>query len=494
MTINFKAPEIKELQPRLLVLGVGGAGGNAINEMIDNGLQGVEFVAVNTDAQDLKSSKAKARIQIGLNLTKGLGAGAKLDIGQAAADESLNEIVNTLQGANMVFIAAGMGGGTGTGAAHVIARAAKELNILTVGVVTLPFLYEGPSRMRRAQLGLEELRKHVDTIIVIPNQNLFKIANEQTTFEESFNLSNNVLMHGVQSVTDLMVRPGIINLDFADVETVMASMGKAMMGTGESEGEGRAMKAAEMAISNPLIDDYTLKGAKGLLVNITGGKDLKLFEVDEVVNKIRAEVDAEAEVIIGAITDSSLDGKIRVSIVATSLDGQQPEAKSVINMVHRIQNRNPGYSDFSNIDSAQSFNFSNTMANPISHGANALKLENEVEQTPNNSTSQMMTQHTENTQETEVENIVENSQTSDYEQSFSEEVLRDSGDENLSINSPEETSNGLENFGVEEDAPDLFSSDSESLESEDLLSSESKEDSSEDDDLEIPAFLRRQKN
>ena len=277
MTINFKTPEIKELQPRLLVLGVGGAGGNAINEMIENGMQGVEFIAVNTDAQDLKHSKAKSKIQIGLNLTKGLGAGAKLDIGQAAADESLNEIVNILQGANMVFIAAGMGGGTGTGAAHVIARAAKELNILTVGVVTLPFLYEGPSRMRRAQIGLEELRKHVDTIIVIPNQNLFKIANEQTTFEESFNLSNNVLMHGVQSVTDLMVRPGIINLDFADVETVMASMGKAMMGTGEAEGEGRAMKATEMAISNPLIDDYTLKGAKGLLVNITGGKDLKII-------------------------------------------------------------------------------------------------------------------------------------------------------------------------------------------------------------------------
>ena len=359
MTINLRAPEIKELQPRLLVMGIGGAGGNAINEMIDNGMQGVEFIAVNTDAQDLKHSKAKSKIQIGLNLTKGLGAGAKLDIGQAAADESLNEIVNILQGANMVFIAAGMGGGTGTGAAHVIARAAKELNILTVGVVTLPFLYEGPSRMRRAQIGLEELRKHVDTIIVIPNQNLFKIANEQTTFEESFNLSNNVLMHGVQSVTDLMVRPGIINLDFADVETVMASMGKAMMGTGEAEGEGRAMQATEMAISNPLIDDYTLKGAKGLLVNITGGKDLKLFEVDEVVNKIRSEVEADAEVIIGAITDEALAGKIRVSIVATSLDNQQPESKSVVNMVHRIQNRNTGYSDFGSNNHTASFSFSN---------------------------------------------------------------------------------------------------------------------------------------
>ena len=495
MTINFKSPEIKELQPRLLVVGVGGAGGNALNEMIDNGLQGVEFIAVNTDAQDLKSSKAKARIQIGLSLTKGLGAGAKHDIGQAAADESLNEIVNTLQGANMVFITAGMGGGTGTGAAHVIARAAKELNILTVGVVTLPFLYEGPSRMRRAQVGLEELRKHVDTIIVIPNQNLFKVANEQTTFEESFNLSNNVLMQGVQSVTDLMVRPGIVNLDFADVETVMASMGKAMMGTGEAEGEGRAAKAADMAISNPLIDDYTLKGAKGLLVNITGGKDLKLFEVDEVVNKIRAEVDPEAEVIIGAITSGDLDGKIRVSIVATALDGQQPESKSVINMVHRIQNRNPGYSDFNSASSAQSFNFSPTMTSPISHGANALKLENEIiaEPATNTASSEMMNEQTAINQE--VESIVENNQSNDYEQSFSEEALTTAQSEENSPIEEEHVSNGLENFGVEgEDAPDLFSSDSATSETEGFLSTETSENTSEDDDLEIPAFLRRQKN
>ncbi|MDC3295856.1 cell division protein FtsZ [Candidatus Pelagibacter sp.] len=495
MTINFKSPEIKELQPRLLVVGVGGAGGNALNEMIDNGLQGVEFIAVNTDAQDLKLSKAKARIQIGLSLTKGLGAGAKHDIGQAAADESLNEIVNTLQGANMVFITAGMGGGTGTGAAHVIARAAKELNILTVGVVTLPFLYEGPSRMRRAQQGLEELRKHVDTIIVIPNQNLFKVANEQTTFEESFNLSNNVLMQGVQSVTDLMVRPGIVNLDFADVETVMASMGKAMMGTGEAEGEGRAAKAADMAISNPLIDDYTLKGAKGLLVNITGGKDLKLFEVDEVVNKIRAEVDPEAEVIIGAITSGDLDGKIRVSIVATALDGQQPESKSVINMVHRIQNRNPGYSDFNSASSAQSFNFSPTMTTHISHGANALKLENEIiaEPATNTASSEMMNEQTATNQE--VESIVENNQSNDYEQSFSEEALTTAQPEEKNPIEEEHVSNGLENFGVEgEDAPDLFSSDSATSETEGFLSTETSENNSEDDDLEIPAFLRRQKN
>ena len=249
----------------------------------------------------------------------------------------------------MVFIASGMGGGTGTGASHVIAKAAREMNILTVGVTTLPFSYEGPKRMRRATAGLEELKRHLDTTIVVPNQNLFKIANETTGFEESFSLSNDVLKHGVQSITDLMVRPGMINLDFADVETVMSSSGKAMMGTGEAEGENRAINAAEQAISNPLIDDYSLKGAKGLLINITGGKDLKLFEVDEVVKKITSEVDPEVEFIKGCIIDPSLEGRLRVSIVATSLDGQQPESKSVINMVHRIQNRNPGYSDFSNL-------------------------------------------------------------------------------------------------------------------------------------------------
>ena len=488
MTINFKVPEIKELKPRILVLGVGGAGGNAINEMIDAGVDGVEFVAVNTDAQDLKTSKSKTRIQIGLNLTKGLGAGAKHEIGQAAADESLNDIVDILKGANMVFITAGMGGGTGTGAAHVIARAAKELNILTVGVVTLPFLYEAPSRMRRAQQGLDELRKHVDTIIVIPNQNLFKIANEQTTYKESFQLSNSILRHGVQSVTDLMVKDGLVNLDFADVETVMSSMGKAMMGTGEAEGEGRAEKATELALNNPLIDDYSLRGAKGLLINITGGEDLKLFEVDEIVNKIRSEVDAEAEIINGSIIDPSLDGKIRVSIVATSLDGQQPESKSVINMVHRIQNRNPGYSDFSSNNGTTSFSFSNTSSNPISQGATALKLENEVvtENINNESVNEVNNQyHEELVKSQEVENIIENT-SNDDEKSFSQEVLNSSE----SIETP---SNDLKEFGVDTNEPDLFSSDNQNLNSDDLLGS-IEEDQEEEDDLEIPAFLRRQKN
>ena len=485
MTINFKAPDIKELKPRILVMGVGGAGGNAINGMVENGLQGVEFIAVNTDAQDLKLSHAKTKIQMGLNLTKGLGAGARLDVGQAAADESLNEIINIIQGANMVFITAGMGGGTGTGAAHVIARAAKELNILTVGVVTLPFLYEGPSRMRRAQQGLEELRKHVDTIIVVPNQNLFKIASEQTTFEESFDLSNDVLLHGVQSITDLMVRPGLINLDFADVETVMSSMGKAMMGTGEAEGEGRAVKAAEAAINNPLIDDYTLKGAKGLLVNITGGKDLKLFEVDEAVNKVRSEVDHEAELIIGAITDPTLDGKMRVSIVATSLDGQQPESKSVINMVHRIQNRNSGYSDMTNNGSHQSFNFSTQATSTLTEGANALKLDNEVEEPiiqDSNTTNGSIDESNSLTDELVESNIINELETNS---TLDEKV------QNLNAEVEENSSNGLENFALEEDTPELFNSDNSD---QNEVASIDNTENSEEDDLEIPAFLRRQKN
>ena len=486
MTINFKAPEIRELKPRILVLGVGGAGGNAINEMIESGVEGVEFIAVNTDAQDLKTSKAQTRIQIGLNITKGLGAGAKHEIGQAAADESLNDIIDLLKGSNMVFITAGMGGGTGTGAAHVIARAAKELNILTVGVVTLPFLYEAPSRMRRAQQGLEELRKHVDTIIVIPNQNLFKIANEKTTYKESFQLSNSVLRHGVQSVTDLMVKDGLVNLDFADVETVMSSMGKAMMGTGEAEGDGRAAKATDMALNNPLIDDYSLKGAKGLLINITGGDDLTLFEVDEIVNKIRAEVDPEAEIINGSIIDSKLEGKIRVSIVATALDGQEPESKSVINMVHRIQNRNTGYSDFSQVNVPSSFNLNSSIQNTAIDGANALKIDSEENFEINSETisSKVADQKPQETQEVVLESKEDESNSLILENEYTEE---------------EKASNGLENFQIEEnDTPELFDSDSslvsEHNENEKDFSSFAKDKNEDEDDLEIPAFLRRQKN
>ena len=479
MTINFKTPEIKELKPRILVLGVGGAGGNAINKMIESGLQGVEFVAVNTDAQDLIHSKAKAKIQIGLNLTKGLGAGSKIDIGQAAADESLNEIVNCLQGANMVFVTAGMGGGTGTGSAHVIARAAKELNILTVGVVTLPFLYEGSSRMRRAQQGLEELRKHVDTIIVVPNQNLFKIANEQTGFEESFELSNDVLLQGVQSITDLMVRPGLVNLDYADVETIMSSMGKAMMGTGEAEGEGRALKAAEQAMTNPLIDDYSLRSAKGLLINITA-KNPTLFEVSEVVEKITSEVDPEVEFIKGCIIDPSLEGRFRVSIVATSLDGQQPESKSVINMVHRIQNRNPGYSDFSNLRPNHSFEMNKGLS---TSGANALKIEtNDVKVSENDLISSMIDEKM----------AVGNPAISDFgneENSLDEKLILNDSEANISS----DESNGLENFNLDAQDPQLFDG-SQNINSDQETNVKEDTDTNEEDELEIPAFLRRQKN
>ncbi len=497
MSINIGGGELRELKPRILVLGVGGAGGNAINAMIDAGMEGVEFVAVNTDAQDLKMSKAHAKIQIGMNLTKGLGAGAKHDIGQAAADESLNEIINYMQGANMVFITSGMGGGTGTGASHVIAKAARELNILTVGVTTLPFSYEGPKRMRSAIMGLEQFKKHLDTVIVVPNQNLFKIASETTTLEESFNLSNNVLKHGVQSVTDLMVRPGMINLDFADVETVMSSKGKAMMGTGEAEGENRAMSATEMALNNPLIDEYSLQGAKGLLINITGGNDLTLFEVDQSVNKIRAEVDPEAEIIFGAIKDENMTGKIRVSIVATALDGYKTEDKTVLNMVSRIQNRNTGYSE--NLFSQNSRVENNTL-NSI-EGATALKLDE----------SYQLDEEEYNRSTNNIENLSE-----------SESLMKKQNNSNLTSNdlpsglsiesaSYMEHNNLVENESNpslsednEEYTPKLFSDsrnyeteeknfeetlDQEKIEKEQLFDQEINEE----DDFEIPAFLRKQK-
>ena len=499
MSINIGGGELRELKPRILVLGVGGAGGNAINAMIESGMEGVEFVAVNTDAQDLKMSKAHAKIQIGMNLTKGLGAGAKHDIGQAAADESLNEITSYIQGANMVFITSGMGGGTGTGASHVIARTARELNILTVGVTTLPFSYEGPKRMRRAIEGLEEFKKHLDTVIVVPNQNLFKIASETTTFEESFNLSNNVLKHGVQSVTDLMVRPGMINLDFADVETVMSAMGKAMMGTGEAEGENRAMAATEMALNNPLIDEYSLQGAKGLLINITGGNDLTLFEVDQSVNKIRAEVDPEAELIFGAIKDENMTGKIRVSIVATALDGHKTENKTVLNMFSRVQNRNTGYSE--NLFSQSSRIESNTL-NAID-GATALKLDESYqleEQVLNDSLNNVENQtDSQNFQQTlaDTEQVTNNfpSGVSIESASYME---NNNFDENTSVSSISEKSDSNEEY-----TPKLFSEE-QNFESEEINTGASDQenndteqlfdqDINEEEDFEIPAFLRKQK-
>lgn len=320
MSINLKIPSVTDLNPRITVFGVGGAGGNAVNNMITSKLEGVEFVVANTDAQALAQSKCERRIQIGAALTEGLGAGSKPAIGAAAAEEAMAEILDHLSGIHMVFIAGGMGGGTGTGAAPVIARAAREMGILTVGVVTKPFQFEGQGRMVTAENGIEELTQHVDTLIVIPNQNLFRVANEKTTFADAFSMADEVLHSGVAGITDLMVKEGLINLDFADVRSVMNEMGKAMMGTGQASGEKRAIEAAEAAISNPLLDDVSMRGARGLLISITGGDDLTLYEVDEAATRIREEVDPEANIILGATFDGNLDGFIRVSVVATGID------------------------------------------------------------------------------------------------------------------------------------------------------------------------------
>ncbi|MBV9531876.1 MAG: cell division protein FtsZ [Bradyrhizobium sp.] len=323
MAVNLTPPDINELKPRITVFGVGGAGGNAVNNMITAGLQGVDFVVANTDAQALTMSKAQRIIQMGTQVTQGLGAGSQPDVGAAAAQEVLDEIRDHLSGANMVFVTAGMGGGTGTGAAPVIARTAREMGILTVGVVTKPFHFEGQRRMRTAEAGIAELHKVVDTLLIIPNQNLFRVANEKTTFADAFAMADQVLYSGVACITDLMVKEGLINLDFADVRAVMREMGKAMMGTGEASGDKRALTAAEAAIANPLIDDSSMKGAKGLLISITGGKDLTLFEVDEAATRIREEVDQDANIIVGATFDEALDGLIRVSVVATGIEQSQ---------------------------------------------------------------------------------------------------------------------------------------------------------------------------
>ncbi|MFL2806353.1 MAG: cell division protein FtsZ [Paracoccaceae bacterium] len=320
MTLNLKIPEKKELKPRIIVFGIGGAGGNAVNNMISKNLEGIDFIAGNTDAQALQQSGAAKKIQLGERVTEGLGAGAKPEIGTLAAEESLDQITDVLEGGHMCFITAGMGGGTGTGAAPIIANAARSLGILTIGVVTKPFQFEGIKRQKQAEEGIEALQKVVDTLIVIPNQNLFRLANEKTTFTEAFSMADDVLYQGVKGVTDLMVRPGLINLDFADVRSVMDEMGKAMMGTGEASGEDRAIQAAEKAIANPLLDEISLKGAMGVLINITGGNDMTLFELDEAANRIKDEVDPEANIIIGSTLDTEVEGSLRVSVVATGID------------------------------------------------------------------------------------------------------------------------------------------------------------------------------
>ncbi|MGE0716728.1 MAG: cell division protein FtsZ [Alphaproteobacteria bacterium] len=335
MPINLSVPSHDEIvKPRITVIGVGGAGGNAVNNMIRANLEGVEFLVANTDAQAISQSLATRKLQLGASVTRGLGAGARPDVGRAAAEEALDELLDQITGSNMVFITAGMGGGTGTGAAPVIARAAREQGILTIGVVTKPFHFEGIHRMRAAEKGMEELQRFVDTLIIIPNQNLFRIANEKTTFADAFKMADDVLHSGVRGITDLMVLPGLINLDFADIRTVMQEMGKAMMGTGEATGDKRAIDAAEAAISNPLLDDVSMKGAKGVLINITGGMDMTLFEVDEAANRIRDEVDPDANIIFGSTFDEKLSGRMRVSVVATGMDAEQAEKpRTVIQLV-----------------------------------------------------------------------------------------------------------------------------------------------------------------
>ncbi len=340
MAISLKAPEPQELRPRITVLGVGGAGGNAVNNMIASKLEGVQFVVANTDAQALAGSKADRRVQLGIHVTEGQGAGAQPDIGRAAAEETLDEIMQHLSDSHMVFITAGMGGGTGTGAAPVIARAVREQGILTVGVVTKPFAFEGDRRMRIAEKGIAELQQFVHTLIVIPNQNLLRVANDRTTFAQAFAMADDVLHAGVRGVTDLIVCPGLINLDFADIKSVITEMGKAMMGTGESEGEDRAQKAADMAISNPLLDDVSMKGARGVLINITGGPDLMLFEVEQAANRIRAEVDPDANIIFGNTILDNMEGRIRVSVVATGIEAAEMRmGKNIEQLTPRLKPR-----------------------------------------------------------------------------------------------------------------------------------------------------------
>ncbi len=369
MTINISIQDVEQnLHPKITVLGVGGSGGNAVNNMINANLEGVDFLIANTDAQALQISSCPNKIQLGLNSTKGLGAGMRPDIGRQAAEEAIQDLNEKFEGSHMLFIAAGMGGGTGTGAAPVIAKLAREKGILTVGVVTKPFHFEGSQRMKLAEKGIEELQQYVDTLLTIPNQNLFRIANEKTTFSDAFKMADDVLYAGVRGVTDLMVQPGMINLDFSDIKTVMSEMGKAMMGTGEAQGEGRAIAAAEAAIANPLIDDVSLKGAKGLIINITGGKDITLYEVDEAANRIKQEVDEEANIIYGTTCDDRLEGVVRVSIVATGIDAKNNILAKPIENFAPININNDIYKQ--DIEKSESLTESNVLQDHLQDGSN----------------------------------------------------------------------------------------------------------------------------
>ena len=452
MTINISIPDVgPNLRPQITVLGIGGSGGNAVNNMMNSNLEGVEFLIANTDAQALQISKCKKKIQLGIKNTRGLGAGMRPDVGKKAAEEAIDGISEMLEGSHMLFIAAGMGGGTGTGASPIIAKLAREKGILTVGVVTKPFHFEGTQRMKLAEKGLEELQQYVDTLLVIPNQNLFRIANEKTTFADAFKMADDVLYAGVRGVTDLMVQPGLINLDFSDVKTVMSEMGKAMMGTGEASGEGRSVAAAEAAIANPLIDDVSLKGAKGLIINITGGNDITLYEVDEAANRIKQEVDESANIIYGTTCDDRLEGVVRVSIVATGIDLNNAVSPKSLDSSSSLLINNSVYQQTSSEEKRD--NFTNSDAD-LNSNFNSLSEENEI---------------TEEIEEIN-ENHIEESSLGEEDSSDTEDTNIDYTNEEIAANIEEDVMNGENNQEISVEAK---------IENNDLTANLDKKDDSE---------------
>lgn len=458
-----------ELRPKITVFGVGGAGGNAVNNMISTGVEGCDFVIANTDAQAINQSIAEKRIQLGITITRGLGAGSRPDVGRAAAEEAKEEIQEYLYGSNMVFITAGMGGGTGTGAAPVIAKLAKEQGILTIGVVTKPFHFEGTHRMRLAEKGLQELQKFVDTLIVIPNQNLFRVANDKTTFADAFRMADDVLSSGVRGVTDLMVMPGLINLDFADIRSVMSEMGKAMMGTGDSEGEKKAILAAEAAISNPLLDDISMKGARGVLINITGGYDMTLYEVDEAANRIRDEVDPEANIIFGSTFDASMEGRMRVSVVATGIDVNNDDKK--VNM--RAFNQS--------FDNNQSVNMS--QRTETSEKSVSDTIDNVVSKVESGNVTNVNFQNDKNSESENIASVISSSKPEISNSKFVIEKQKKKSffsklSNLISGKKENQSTSALQNHNNIDNVVENLSSQNENMEQK-------------NDDLEIPAFLRR---
>ena len=494
MAINIRIPEHQELKPRILVFGIGGAGGNAVNNMMLKNLEGAEFVAANTDAQALQQSNAQTKLQLGLKRTQGLGAGAKPEVGNDAAVESTEQIADILDGANLCFITAGMGGGTGTGAAPIVAELAREKGILTVGVVTKPFQFEGTTRMKQADEGILALQKVVDTLIVIPNQNLFRLATEKTTFTEAFSMADDVLYQGVKGVTDLMVKPGLINLDFADVRSVMDEMGKAMMGTGEASGEDRALQAAEKAIANPLLDEISLKGATGVLINVTGSSDMTLFEVDEAANRIRDEVDPEANIIVGSTFDTDLTGSVRVSVVATGIDVAEfskPKSQTLGELEKSVRIESNNINE--KVYSSRNVSLENENKNEdLTVDRESLYEENKnLERTASDLTSANFSFAEEN----------KNSDKIDHEKQMESPPNQPASEIDLpprrQNNEPSVSGGGLNNlirrmtgFGDKREQEDNIATKSQLVEEEEGLKTDREDESK----LEIPAFLRRQAN